>query len=102
MRATLVVLLQPGIQIGLQVLNCAIDLFPERDPVKLIQHSPVEALADAVGLIEFLEAIEAVSAIAHDPAGFRHIPQLLGQLQQSRFGLDDLRAGGHGPRSFLP
>ena len=37
----------------------------------------------AAFLVELLEAIEAVAAVAHYPAGLAHIPQLLGQLQHA-------------------
>jgi len=42
----------------------------------------------AAGLVQLLEAIEAVSAVAHHLTGLRHVTQLLGELQHSHFGLD--------------
>ena len=53
MRAFLVVAGDPGIEIGLQLLDRAVDLAPEGDAVELVQHRPVEALDDAVGLRAF-------------------------------------------------
>ena len=50
MRPALIVIDQPGIEIGLQLVNRVIDLFAERDPVKLIQDRAMEALADSIGL----------------------------------------------------
>ena len=46
----MVVFDQPGVEIGLQLVDRVIDLFAERDPVKLIQDGAMEALADAIGL----------------------------------------------------
>src|SRR5262252_2055254 len=50
MRSTIVVFDQPGVEISLQLVDCVIDLFAERDPVKLVQDSAMEALANAIGL----------------------------------------------------
>src|SRR6516225_7717645 len=50
MWSTMVVFDQPGVEIGLQLVDRVIDLFAERDPVKLIQDGAMEALADAIGL----------------------------------------------------
>src|SRR5512134_3399781 len=50
MRAVFVVPSDPSIEIGLQFLDRAIDLLAERHAVELIQHRPVEALANAIGL----------------------------------------------------
>ena len=50
MRATIVVFGDPGVEIGLQLVNRVIDLLAERDPVKLVQHSAMEALADSIRL----------------------------------------------------
>src|SRR4029077_1957190 len=50
MGPRLIVLVNPDIEIGLQLVDETIHLFAERDTVKLIEHGLVEALADAVGL----------------------------------------------------
>ena len=50
MRALVVVVGDPIIQIGLQLFDAAIYLAPERDLVELLQNRFAEALADAVGL----------------------------------------------------
>jgi hypothetical protein len=50
MRPSLIVFGNPGIEIGLQLVDCPIDLLAERDPVKLVQDGAMKALADAVGL----------------------------------------------------
>src|SRR4029077_1442739 len=50
MRPPLIIVDEPSIEVGLQLLNRPIDLLAEGDPVKLVQHSAMEALADAVGL----------------------------------------------------
>lgn len=42
-------LVRPGIDIGLQFLDHAVNLLAERDPVELIEYGLVEALAGAVG-----------------------------------------------------
>src|SRR5437588_3069021 len=49
-RPLLVVVDEPGIEIGLQFLDRAIDLFAERHPVELVEQRAMEALTDAVGL----------------------------------------------------
>ena len=46
----LIVFLDPGIQIGLQLVDRTIHLLAEGDTVELVEHRFVEALADAVGL----------------------------------------------------
>src|SRR5215469_5510446 len=50
MWSTIIVFNQPGIEIGLQLDDRVIDLLAECDPVKLIQHSAMEALADSIRL----------------------------------------------------
>ena len=50
MRPPRVVFDQPGVEIGLQLVDRVIDLFAERDSVKLVQDSAVEALTDSVRL----------------------------------------------------
>jgi hypothetical protein len=49
----------------------------------------------AAGVIEFLEAIKAVAAIAHHFAGLADIAQLPGELQKPDFGADDFLVLGH-------
>ena len=46
----LIVLADPQIQIGLQLVDRTIHLFAERDTVEFIEHGLVEPLTDAVGL----------------------------------------------------
>jgi hypothetical protein len=50
MRSLQVVVLHPRIEIGLQLLQCPIDLLPGRDPIELIQHGRMEPFAVPVGL----------------------------------------------------
>jgi hypothetical protein len=50
MRTLLIVLTDPQIEIGLQLIDRTIHLFAEGDPVELVEHRFVEALTDAVGL----------------------------------------------------
>src|SRR5215471_18911009 len=49
MWSTIIVFNQPGIEIGLQLVDRVIDLLAECDPVKLIQHSAMKALAQRCG-----------------------------------------------------
>lgn len=51
-------------------------------------------------LIEFLEAIEAVSALRHHATCLRDMGELLRQLQHIDLHLDDLLFRRHHPRSF--
>src|SRR4029079_10719881 len=44
----------------------------------------------AAFVVQFLEAIEAVAAVAHHFAGLADVTKLLGKLEQSNFGADDL------------
>ena len=44
---------EPGIEIGVQLLNPPVDLFAERDAVELVEQGAMEALADSVGLRAF-------------------------------------------------
>jgi hypothetical protein len=39
-----------SVEVGLQLGNCRVDLFAERDPVELIERCRVKALDDSVGL----------------------------------------------------
>src|SRR5215470_4522050 len=50
MWSTIIIFDQPGIEIGLKLVERAIDLLPERDPVELVEHSAMKALADSVRL----------------------------------------------------
>ena len=50
MRPRLIVFRDPAIQIGLQLVDRTIHLLSEGDTVELVEHSLVEAFADAVGL----------------------------------------------------
>ena len=45
-----IVLVQPPIHVGLQMLQAAVQLLAERDAIKLILHGPMEPFANAVGL----------------------------------------------------
>src|SRR4051794_24572523 len=49
----------------------------------------------ASGLVEILEAIEAVARVAHHLAGLAHVAELPGELQQAKLGPDDLLFLGH-------
>ena len=49
-RSLLIVLREPSVEIGLQLLNPAIELLAERHAVELVEQRLVEAFADAVGL----------------------------------------------------
>ncbi len=46
----MVVMIDISVQISLQGLKVAINLFPKRDPVKLIQNRLMKPLANPVGL----------------------------------------------------
>lgn len=50
MGSLLVVLLQPVVQVGLQLVQRPIDLLPERHPIKFVQHRLVEPFTDPIGL----------------------------------------------------
>src|SRR5437763_6029069 len=50
MGPALVVVDEPGIEIGLQLVDRAIDLLAERHPIEFVEHGAMEALADAIGL----------------------------------------------------
>src|SRR5262245_51045170 len=47
-------------------------------------------------VIELLEPVEAVAAVAHHFAGLADIAELLGELQQPNLGADDLLFSRHG------
>jgi hypothetical protein len=50
----------------------------------------------AACVIELLEAIETVAAVAHHLAGLADVAELLGQLEQPYLGANDLLFLGHG------
>jgi hypothetical protein len=50
----------------------------------------------AACIIELLEAIETVAAVAHHLAGLADVAELLGQLEQPYLGANDLLFLGHG------
>src|SRR3954451_14723997 len=50
----------------------------------------------AAGVVELLEAIEAVARVAHHLAGLAPVAKLLGELQKTHLGPDDLLLFGHG------
>src|SRR5437773_5993099 len=50
----------------------------------------------AAFVVELLEPVEAVAAVAHHLAGLADVAELLGELQQSDLGADNLLLGGHG------
>ena len=50
MGPVLVVLGDPRIKVGLQLLDGVIDLFTERHPVELVQDGAMKALAGSIGL----------------------------------------------------
>src|SRR6516164_4572576 len=47
-------------------------------------------------VVELLEPVEAVAAVAHHLAGLADIAELLGKLQQANLGADDLLFSRHG------
>src|SRR5262249_58412477 len=47
-------------------------------------------------VVELLEPVEAVAAVAHHLAGLADIAELLGELQQTNLGADDLLFSRHG------
>jgi hypothetical protein len=50
MGSPLVVVENPSIEVGLQLLDRLVDLLAEGHPVELVEDSAMEALADAIGL----------------------------------------------------
>lgn len=69
MRAVLVVLLLPRIEIKLQRLQRPIDLLPKCDPAEFIEHGFMKTLADPVGLgISYLHS--GMVDIPHDQVEF--------------------------------
>jgi hypothetical protein len=49
----------------------------------------------AARVVQLLETIEAVTAVAHHLARLRDVPKLLGEHQHAYFGLDDLLLSRH-------
>src|SRR5262249_22050901 len=56
----------------------------------------------AAFVVQLLEAVEAVAAIAHHPAGLADIAELLGQFQEPDLRSDDLLILGHSLISVSP
>lgn len=54
----------------------------------------------AARVVEFLETVEAIPAVAHHLAGLRDIAQVFRQFQHTHLGLDDLLFHRHGPHPF--
>src|SRR5215831_6501337 len=50
MGPLLIVLGDPRIKIGLQLVDRAIDLFAKRHPIEFVEHGAMKALANAIGL----------------------------------------------------
>src|SRR5262249_44838507 len=50
----------------------------------------------AAFVVEFLEAVETVAAVAHHLAGLTDVAELFSKLEQSNFGTDDLLFSRHG------
>jgi hypothetical protein len=50
----------------------------------------------AAFVVEFLKTVETVATVAHHFAGLADIAELLGELQQSNLGADDLLFSRHG------
>src|SRR6516165_9002631 len=49
-RAPLVVVDEPGVEVALQLVDRAVDLLAEGNPVELVEDGAMEALANAIGL----------------------------------------------------
>lgn len=50
MGALRVIVLDPSVEISLQVLQCAIDLLAKHHAIELVQHRLVEPFANPIGL----------------------------------------------------
>src|SRR5262249_4933393 len=72
-----------------------LDLLGTRDSSARVLAADLLQCQFAAFIVELLEAVEAVAAVAHHFAGLADIAELLGELQQSNFGADDLLFGGH-------
>ena len=53
MWSPLVVVDEPDVEVGLQLLNRLVDLLAEGDPVELVEDGAMEALANTIGLRAF-------------------------------------------------
>src|SRR5262245_49896349 len=49
----------------------------------------------AACVVQFLEPVEAIPAVTHDLAGLADVAELLGKLEQSKLGSDDLLFSRH-------
>src|ERR1700746_637728 len=52
-RSLLVVLEEPGVKVGLQLVDRLVDLLAEGDPVEFVEDGAMEALANTIGLRAF-------------------------------------------------
>src|SRR5438034_1086590 len=92
------------IELGEGHLGVGVDEGLLVDPPHALQIADIERiLAAAVArmlalelAVELLEPVEAVAAVAHHLAGLADVAELLGELQQSDLGADNLLLGGHG------
>src|SRR5437773_8051144 len=50
MRAPMIVIDEPGVEVSLQLVDRLIDLFAKGDPVELVEDGAMKALANAIGL----------------------------------------------------
>jgi hypothetical protein len=68
-----------------------------RDPVAQIRLASADLAQRvlATRLIQLFEPIEAVAAVPHDLAGLGHVSQLLGEIKDADFGLDDFLLSRH-------
>ena len=79
----MVVFGDPGIEVGLQLVDGAIDLLAKRDAIEFVKHGAVEALADAVGL-RALGLGAGVVDILHRQVEFVFVPLRLPQYSVPR------------------
>src|SRR5262249_32795223 len=75
MSPPIIVLDQPGIEIGLQLVDAAIDLLAECHPIERLQEGGLEALADAIRLRAFGLGAAAEAAEAKHVTGERILPE---------------------------
>ena len=50
MQSPVIVVDQPGVEVGLQLVDRVVDLLTEGNPVELVEDGAMEALANAIGL----------------------------------------------------
>ena len=50
MQSPVIVVDQPGVEVGLQLVDRVVDLLAEGNPVELVEDGAMEALANAIGL----------------------------------------------------